>query len=90
MPFWRKSDSAFDRLRDAEHRLPIPTKGGFPDVQALLEAAQKRVALGQEFDRALAAGQINEAEHKMLTRLNRLHSLGLTQETEAFKQKFPE
>jgi hypothetical protein len=90
MPFWRKSDSTFERLRNAESRLPIPKKGQFPDVQALTEALKKRAALGQEFTRAFEAGQITEEEHKMLTRLNRLHMLGLTQETDDFKQRFPE
>jgi hypothetical protein len=90
MPFWRKSDSTFERLRAAESRLPIPQKGQFPDVQALLEALKKRAALNQEFIRAFEAGEITEEEHKMLTRLNRLHSQGLTQETDDFKKRFPE
>ena len=90
MPFWRKSDSTFERLREAESRLTIPKKGQFPDVQALMEALKKRAALGQEFTRAFEAGQITNEEHQMLTRLNRLHGRGLTQETDDFKKRFPE
>jgi hypothetical protein len=90
MPFWRKSDSAFERLREAENRLPIPKKAQFPDVQALSEALKRRAALAEEFARAFETGKITEDEHKTLTRLNRMHSLGLTQETDDFKTMFPE
>jgi len=89
MPFWRKSDSPFERLRAAEARLLIPQKGQFPDAAAYLDAVRRRAALGEEFDRALRAGQITSEQHANLVRFNRLHAMGLTEETEEFRKRFP-
>lgn len=89
MPFWRKADSHFERLRQAEARLLIPQKQQFPDATEYLEAVRRRLALGEEFGRALNAGQITAEQHAILVRLNRLHAMGLTEENEEFRKRFP-
>lgn len=81
MAFWRRSDSTFDRLQQAEARLPIPSKERkFPDAQGFLEAIRKRLALQQEIERALEAGKITQEQHDELLRVNRLHGAGLTKD----------
>lgn len=77
MAFWRRGESAFERLRDAEAKLEVPKKGSYPDVQALEEAIRKRAALAQEFQRAFEKGEITEEQYNSLVATNRRHSLGM-------------